>query len=267
MNQPLVSIIVPVYNSAAHLGRCLESIRKQKYDNLQIIFVNDGSKDSSLEIINMFARVDDRIVAVDKENGGVSAARNAALRIAEGEYIQFVDSDDFVDENYTRLMVEKAQETGADLVISHYCHVMNDKVTVHGYIEEQDAMHKSAFAVSLMEEPASFYYGVMWNKLYRASIIREHDIQCNLEMNWSEDFLFNLEYIRFAESFVSLHTPVYYYVYNEKSLVHTDLNPKKIVAGKLNLYQYYKQLYEDLGLYEENKLQVLKYLISFSEHR
>ncbi len=266
MEQPLVSIIVPVYNAAPHLGRCLESLRKQRYKNLELIFVNDGSSDVSLDLLNMFAKIDPRIVVVDKDNGGVSAARNTALALAKGEYIQFVDSDDFVDENYTRLMVEKAEETGADLVISHYCHVVGDKMTVHGFLEEQDAMHKNAFAVSLMEEPASFYYGVMWNKLYKADILKENNIRCNEEYSWSEDFLFNLEYIRFAESFVALHTPVYYYVHNDKSLVHSQINPAKVVTGKINLYQYYKDLYEDLGLYEQNKLQILKYLISFAEH-
>ena len=92
--QPLVSIIVPVYNAVPKLAMCLESILRQTYRNIQVIVVNDGSNDASMHILNMYAKVDKRIVAVDKENRGVAATRNAAIRLAKGEIIQFVDSDD-----------------------------------------------------------------------------------------------------------------------------------------------------------------------------
>lgn len=264
--QPLVSIIVPLYNAAPHLARCLESIRRQKYKNLEIIVVNDGSDDASMKILDMYAGVDKRIVAIDKENRGVSATRNLAIGLAKGDYLQFVDSDDFLDENATFLLVQKALECSADMVISHYCHVNNGKVTVHGFISEYRKMLKSKFAVQLMEEPASFYYGVMWNKLYKASIIHENNIFCDEEFSWSEDFLFNLAFIRHAEVFVALKTPVYYYVYNANSILHSHINPVKIVKGKMGLFKYYKRLYEDLGLYEQNKAQIYKYLVSLAEH-
>lgn len=266
MEQPLVSIIIPVYNAAPHLGICLESVRNQTYENIEILVVNDGSRDASMHIVNMYAGVDKRIVAIDKENRGVSATRNLAIGMAKGEYIQFVDSDDYLDENATRLLVEKAQKCAADLVISHYVHVSGDKMTVHGFLQCNDVMNKNDFAMQLMEEPASFYYGVMWNKLYRADIIHEHNIRCNEDLGWSEDFVFNLEYIRYAESFAALKTPLYYYVYNPKSILHGQLSPVDMVQSKMELYKYYKDLYQKLGLYEQYKAQLLKYLISTAEH-
>ena len=188
MKNPLVSIIIPVYNAKNHIGRCLESVRKQTYKNLQIIVINDGSKDVSLSVCEMYARVDSRILLVDKENSGVSATRNLGLSLAEGEYLQFVDSDDYLAPWATALMVQKAVQNDADMVISHYYRVLpgevnaktgeqkKDTVTPFGFLPE-GFYDKRGFAQRLMEEPASFYYGVMWNKLYRRELVARYHIQ------------------------------------------------------------------------------------------
>ena len=97
MKQPLVSIILPVYNAQSHLARCLSSICAQTYQNLEIIVLNDGSKDQSLPVCEEFRKKDSRIILVDKSNSGVSDTRNLGLKLATGEYIQFVDSDDYID--------------------------------------------------------------------------------------------------------------------------------------------------------------------------
>ena len=101
MKQPLVSIILPVYNAQSHLARCLSSICAQTYQNLEIIVLNDGSKDQSLPVCEEFRKKDSRIILVDKANSGVSDTRNLGLKLATGEYIQFVDSDDYIDPDYT----------------------------------------------------------------------------------------------------------------------------------------------------------------------
>ncbi len=266
MQEPLASIIVPVYNAAPHLAACIQSIRRQRYDNLEILLVNDGSQDVSLPICDMYARTDSRITVLNKPNSGVSATRNTAIEVARGDYLQFADSDDWLDPNATRLMVERALETDSDLVISHYCRVDGDRITVHGFLEETGVLSQRDLARQLMEEPASFYYGVMWNKLYRRSIIEEHGIRCNEEFIWSEDFLFNLEYIRYAQRFCALQTPIYYYRKNEKSITATQINLVNLVKTKTGLFPYYKELYSDIGLYEQYKAQIYKYLIASAEH-
>ena len=190
-----------------------------------------------------------------------------AIERARGKYLQFVDSDDQLDPNATRLLVEAAEETQADLVICNYCSVMPDgKTTVHGFMQPYTRMDKAQFARCLMEEPASFYYGVMWNKLYRADIVRAHDdIICAEDMDWSEDLYFNLSYIRYAEKFYALSTPIYNYYNTPGSAVHTVLNPVNIVSTRATLFAYYKELYENLGLYEEYKPQIYKYLVAVAE--
>lgn len=266
MEQPLVSIIVPVYNAATHLARCIESLRKQTYSNLEILLVNDGSSDASGEICEMYARVDKRIRVTQKDNSGVSDTRNLAIRQAQGTYIQFVDSDDYLTGNATELLVGRAQSTQADLVIADYYRVAGDEITQYGFLKRRDVMDQMEFARELMDEPASFYYGVLWNKLYRADIIHKHDILCSVELNWSEDFLFNLEYIRYSARFAALQLPVYYYVKNTESITHTQIDLINVVTTKTTLFAYYKELYEKIGLYEKYKPQIYKYLIAGAEH-
>ena len=117
-----------------------------------------------------------------------------------------------------------------------------------------------------MQEQDRFYYGVMWNKLYRADIVHAHDdIICAEDMDWSEDLYFNLSYIRYAEKFYALSTPIYNYYNTPGSAVHTVLNPVNIVSTRATLFAYYKELYENLGLYEEYKPQIYKYLVAVAE--
>ena len=218
------------------------------------------------------------------------------MRAAKGKYLQFVDADDTLQPDATRLMVEKAEEHQADLVIAHYNRVTpppekpslpkavrdtalgekfdetmerlmpsDDRVKTFGFLPE-GFMTKAEFARGLMQEPASFYYGVMWNKLYRADIVRAHeDIVCAEELDWSEDLYFNLSYIRYAESFYALSTPIYNYYNTPGSAVHTVLNPVNVVTTRAALFNYYKELYEHMGLYEEYKTQIYKYLVAVAE--
>lgn len=285
--QPLVSVIVPVYNAKNHIARCVESIRRQTYTNLQIILLNDGSRDVSLDVCRMFAQVDGRITLIDKANSGVSATRNLGMRAAKGEYLQFADADDTLQPYATELLVDRAQRYAADMVIAHYNRVepprererlrpprrpgeaepgfdSRTRVQTFGFLLE-GPLTKAQFAYGLMQEPASFYYGVMWNKLYRTAIVQAHpDIECSEELDYSEDFYFNLSYIRYAERFYALSTPVYNYVQNPQSLVH-NLNPVKVLSTRWELSAYYKDLYKQLGLYEDNKIRLNKYFFGIAE--
>ena len=285
--QPLVSVIVPIYNAKDHIARCVESIRRQTYRNLQILLLNDGSQDVSLEVCRMFAQVDGRITLINKENSGVSATRNLGMRAARGAYLQFVDADDTLQPYATELLVQRARDSGADMVIAHYNRVEppreheraraprrvedadpgfdpRTRVQTFGFLME-GPLTKAEFAYGLMQEPASFYYGVMWNKLYRAEIVQAHpDVVCSEELDYSEDFYFNLSFIRYAERFYALSTPIYNYVQNPQSLVH-NLNPMKVLTTRWELSAYYKDLYRQLGLYEENRIRLNKYFFGVAE--
>ena len=262
MEQPLVSIVIPVYNAAPDLARCIESVRKQTYRNIEVFLVNDGSKDASSPICHMYERIDPRVHVIDKENAGVSAARNTGIAAAQGKYIQFVDSDDYLAPGATATLIERAEHAGADMVIAHYYRVDGGKTTRHGFLKRRDVMDQREFARELMDEPASFYYGVLWNKLYRRSIVEEGGLRCDPEVSWCEDFLFNLEYIRRARLIAATAQPVYCYVKRPGSLVATQATLARTVEMKRTMFAAYKQLYQALDLYDEQKLRVYGYLVS-----
>ena len=262
LNQPLVSIIVPVYNAEVYLGPCLESLRSQTWPNLEIILVNDGSTDGSGQLCAAAARADPRIRFLDQPNKGVSAARNAALAMAEGDHLQFSDSDDLLTPDATETLVRAAQSTGADLVISHFFRVDKDKQAQRGHIKGECLLTRQEFAQEMVKAPANYYYGALWNKLYRRSIVEKQELRFAEDVTWSEDFLFNLEYIRHVRLVAAVPKPLYYYHKRPGSLITSQATLRKVIQMKRDTFDYYKNLYQDLDLYDEQKARVYRYLIS-----
>lgn len=259
--QKKVSIIIPVYNRESTIERCLDSILTQTYKNLEVLIINDGSTDRSGEIINAYALKDSRILAITKENSGVSDSRNFGLKAAHGDYIQFADSDDWLPERATELLVEALEKNRSDMVIADYCRVRGRQLYQSGAIENAGTLTRAEFAQVMMEKASDFYYGVVWNKLYRRKIIKKYKLQFSEELQWCEDFLFNLEYLKYTAKVEVIKEPVYYYVKTKGSLVSTQTTPGNIIRTKLMLYDYYKKLYESLDLYEDNKLRIQMFLI------
>ena len=266
MEQPLISIIVPVYNAEPYLDNCLDSIAAQTWGNLEVWLVDDGSTDASPALCDARAAADSRFHVLHQANAGVSAARNAALERATGQYLQFVDGDDYLPSTATERLVRTAGATGADLVIGRFWRVAGTRKALQGHIRREGVFTRREFAEEMLKAPANFYYGVLWNTLYRTALIRDNGVLCREELNWSEDFLLNLEYIRYAHRFCAVDTPVYYYVKNEKSITHTQIDLVGVVKTKAKLFTYYKGLYESLGLYEKFKPQIYKYLVATAEH-
>lgn len=288
MNNPLVSIIVPVYNVQNSVARCLESICAQTWKNIEIILVNDGSRDESFSVCEQFREKDPRIVLVDKSNSGVSDTRNCGMTLASGKYVQFVDSDDYIEPDFTERLVTAAETNNADLVIAPYWMVIPansckagqaleslqenlgieekrpDDVREYGFLPE-GIYDRDTFALRLMEKPASFFYSVLWNKLYRRDILVDNHLQFTSEVRWAEDLVFNLEYILYANVFVSIPKAGYHYVQNPQSICHTQINPATIVQNKLQMFRYYKDLYTRLGMYEEVRPQLYKFLVDIAE--
>ena len=198
---PTVSIIVPVYNAQEYLRRCVDSILGQEYQDFELLLMDDGSTDGSAEICDSYAQADSRVRTVHKENTGVSDTRNQAISQARGTYLQFLDSDDWITPDATKLLVRTAEENGCDLVIADFYRVVGERVSQKGDIDEDGVLTREEFAAHMMENPADFYYGVLWNKLYRRSIVEEHELCMDTKISWCEDFMFNLEYIRWAKAF------------------------------------------------------------------
>ena len=261
---PTVSIIVPVYNAEKTIGRCIDSILGQQYTDFELLLVDDGSKDGSGAICDSYAMADSRVQVIHKENTGVSDTRNIGISRARGVYLQFLDSDDWITPDATKLLVEAAGEHNCDLVISDFYRVVGERVSRKGDIDEDRVLTREEYAAHMMEQPADFYYGVLWNKLYRRDIVADHHLQMDPEISWCEDFMFNLEYIRHAQRFYALQVPIYYYVKTKGSLASQSLSISKTIRMKLMLFEYYNQFYKsvlDEEEYEKSRLKVYRFLV------
>lgn len=259
-----VTIIVPVYNSENTIARCIESVIGQEFTDFEFIIVDDGSKDRSGAICDEYAAKDKRIRVIHKENTGVSDSRNLALSQARGEYIQFIDSDDWLTDDATSLMYKTAKEKNCDMVISDFYRVVGQRVSQKGDIEEDSIMTREQFAAHMMDNPADFYYGVLWNKFFRRDIIEKYNLRMDEQINWCEDFMFNLEYIRHADNFYALRVPIYYYVKTKGSLASQGMSLVKTINMKRMVFAYYHKFYKDILTeedYEKNRLQVYKFLV------
>ena len=162
-------------------------------------------------------------------------------------------------------MVKAAEETGCDLVISDFYRVIGERVSHKGDIDEDTVLTREEYAAHMMENPADFYYGVLWNKLYRRSLVEARHLRMNTAISWCEDFMFNLEYIRHARTFYALQVPIYYYVKTKGSLVSTQGSSiSKTVRMKLMVFEYYQQFFKsvlDEEEYEKSRMKVYHFLI------
>ncbi|HWR24572.1 MAG TPA: glycosyltransferase family 2 protein [Feifaniaceae bacterium] len=225
----MVSIIVPVYNAQSTIGRCLDSIRKQTLRDIEVIIVNDGSTDNSGNLIRNYTEADPRFRLVEKENAGVSAARNIGIEHASGEFLQFADSDDWLSENASQSLLDAMLLYDADMVISDFVRVYERSRAVMGNLPKSGYMTCAEFATHMMKAPANFYYGAMWNKLYRSKIVKRAKVRCSTELTWAEDFLFNLEYLYHTRRVAVIHEPVYFYVKRKGSLIDAETNLSSII--------------------------------------
>lgn len=233
-----ISIIVPVYNSQETLNRCVDSLLKQTYHNIEIILIDDGSKDRSLELCSMYAKKDERVRTIHKENGGVSSARNAGIEMAKGDYILFVDSDDYVEPDYVSAMVTAAKESLG------YGHIWCCFQTVTGYQYENAVPNmKSDARYLLFDRTQIMQLHQIWldtgpcNKLYRRSILLGHNIRFPEDLSLGEDWLFNLVYLDAVSStrILVITRPLYNYVRIGKESLNEKYRPDMLeIYRRLN---------------------------------
>lgn len=235
---PTVSIIVPVYNSERYISNCINSILKQTFSDFELLLIDDGSKDNSLDICQAFEEKDSRIRVYHKENGGVSSARNLGLEKAEGEIIMFSDSDDTVSETWCEsLTTPLLSHQECDLSISSFSVIDSDgshrEINVFSNIT--GFKERSAF----WDIKQSQMTATIWNKAFRKSIISSHNLYFNENISHCEDFVFLMQYICVMKgAFYLFDTVTYYYYYRNNSLTHHYVP---------NLWKYQKLSIESLN--------------------
>lgn len=222
MKRDLISIIVPIYNQFDFLRRCVDSIINQTYQNLEIILVDDGSFDGSSELCDEYAEIDGRIKVIHKSNGGLSSARNEGLNIASGEYIQFVDSDDYIDWHMTETLYEAIKSTEADMVVCNY-HIVNTEGGILEYTFKKikkRTLTSQEYIQCTMEEGGAAYIPV-WNKLYKRHIWDNYRYRIG-KLREDEFALHHI--IEKAEKIMTINDELYYYTQNSVGIMHTNSN-------------------------------------------
>lgn len=268
-HQPLISVVIPVWNGAPYLERCLTSILSQSVKDLEIIVVDDGSKDDTWTILTRMAQSDARIHPIHQENAGASAARNTGLEQCQGEFVAFADADDEVPEGAYERLLSSAREHQSDLVLAAYTEVLAGTRSLRCLNKQDEAIGQEAFLRRLERLANSFYYGVLWNKLFRGDIIREHKPRFTPGLNWGEDFVFVMDYLAHCHRYSYVTTPVYDYIRNPHGLViqqlkRSFLHPFASLKDRWLVYSAYVRLYRRVGAYEQYRHKLWRYMIRFT---
>lgn len=239
-----VSVIVPVYNSEKVLERCISSILAQTYNNIEIILVNDGSTDNSGDICNSYSKKNKRICVIHQENMGVSAARNSGILHAAGDYVQFVDSDDYIDRNMTETLVNALEKSSASVVICGYKLIDLLNGNIYYVAPKKVGFYKLEQFLGILDYLFPTWLNSPCNKMYTARILRDYSIMYPEEIDLGEDLLFNLNVIRRSSRFQVIPDCLYNYVkYGNNTLTS---KPRK------NRYDIEKMLFEKLmSLYKD----------------
>jgi len=261
----LVSVIVPVYNVEPYLKRCVDSIRRQTYENLEIILVDDGSPDRCGQMCDEFAQEDERIKVIHKENGGLGYARNSGLEVTTGEYVTFIDSDDWISDTHIENLYKEAKAYGADLVIGGHT-----SVNIEGQQQEcQATLSQTCYKekkiiqeilLPLIGADPNYPNDIQVNSsscmnLYAVAVIRKYDLKFVSErIVVAEDLFFNIDYLYHARCVKVSDEAGYYYYQNDESI--SRMYQRERFRRTVNYYYALKEKAAVYDFEEEAKYRV-----------
>ncbi len=254
-SKDLISLIVPVYNTEKYLGECIESILDQTYTNIELILVNDGSTDSSLEICKKYKEMDNRITVVCKMNSGVSDTRNQGIANASGKYICFVDADDMIKKNYVEILYTEIIHNDIDVVFCNFEYDYNGKL-----IKKKPRLLAGTYNTSDVENiiiddgtMSGILFGSVWGAIYKKSIIEENNIKFNRDISVNEDGLFNIEYLMNIKR-IKVLSEHYLYIYRQ---IHGSLTNTYYVE---NIYSEATEKIAELFKRQETNMNLIEQL-------
>lgn len=225
----LITVVVPIYNMGNYLERAVNSLLNQTYDNYEILLIDDGSTDSSVEKSEEYAKNNEKIKVYHKKNGGLSSARNFGIEHANGKYIIFPDPDDWVSENYLETLISLVDETSDLEVCGHY--VVTDKsMKPHVEFEKEYIYNREEALESAMI--SSGFCGFAWNKLYHMEIVKKYNLKFDEELGMAQDLHFLICYLMKCNKIKYTTKQQYYYYQHVGGVTNAPLSPRKISGLK-----------------------------------
>lgn len=256
---PKVSVVVPVYNAEKYIKRCMDSIINQSFNDIEIIAINDGSSDNSLNILREYEKNDKRIKVIDQENLGVSSCRNKGIKVSKGNYLVFIDSDDWIDLDMIGLMYQNSINNKSDIVICSYIRefIGHSKEKLFNLPEEviyekmkiRNELHRKLFGpidIELSNPEGLDALGTVWGKLYNSELIKENQIEF-VDLNIigsNEDSFFNINVFKYVNKITFLNKPLYHYWKENSESLTSKYNP--LLREQWNvLYEYMYKFIEE----------------------
>lgn len=223
---PKVSVIVPIYNAEKYMEKCIDSILNQTLNDIEVILINDGSTDNSLEIAKRYEKRDKRIIVIDQNNSGPSAARNNGIKIATGKYIGFVDSDDYIENTMYEKLFEIADKNKVNVAMCNYNEIFlydNKKQVVKSNLKNDTVYYKEEILseiISTFSGNKNYGFYSLWNKVYSREWLSNSNITLDINRDHGEDWWFNINVFSKIDSFICIDDYLYNYVHiNKESLM------------------------------------------------
>ena len=263
--EPTVSVVIPAFNAEKTLRRTLDCVLNQTLSTLQVILVDDGSTDSTAAIAREAAANDPRLMVISRENLGISATRNAGLPLCKGKYIRFVDADDTLPANSMEKMVARAEQDGADLVIGGYDQYFGERRSFHNLADRNDTVSCDEMMDHLCSHANSYFYGVLWNKLFLRELAEKQQCRFQEDLTWGEDFAFVMDYLRGVNRVAFMKDSLYDYRRSANSATVKQVldcvkHPAENTRIKGELYRHLKDMYRARELYDKYRKKLWMYL-------
>lgn len=252
---PKISVIVPIYNVEKYIKRCIDSILSQSLRDIEIILIDDGSPDKCGEICDDYAKIDSRIKVIHTINGGVSKARNIGIKNAQGEYITFVDPDDYINENMYEIMYKAVKKNNAEIAISSFSYIIDGKQQPQDISNNKLNFNKNEAITNYFNMIYPFNYSFLCNKIFRRNLFEE--IRLNTNILVQEDTEVMIKLYNNSSIITYIGQPLYFYELRDGSATSNKISIGKITTEQafLEIYKYVKE-----NLPEFKSKSLLKYI-------
>ena len=257
MNNELISIVVPIYNAEKYLEQCIDSILNQSYKNIEVLLVNDGSIDNSKEIIDKYEKIDNRIKVFHKENKGVSSARNTGIKEAKGNYITFIDADDYIEKDYIEYLYTNIVNSNAEISLTTFPNKVKNNIVVN-----KDNKDKKEVITGIKAAIMMLHYKIVissWNKMFKTSLLKENNILFKENLSYGEGFEFVINSMLNSNKVFIGTKKIYNYRVDNMNSAMTKFK-EKLVTGSIEAQEIIKEEINNYNsIYKSSLKQALGY--------